>query len=44
MNKKIKGAFGEDLATNYLIKNKYKIIARDIHPLLTASQYTYRTI
>ena len=29
MNKKIKGAFGEDLATNYLIKNKYKIIARN---------------
>ena len=29
MNKKIKGDFGEDLATNYLIKNKYKIIARN---------------
>ena len=29
MNKKIKGVFGEDLATNYLIKNKYKIVARN---------------
>ncbi len=29
MNKKIKGVVGEDLATNYLVKNKYKIIARN---------------
>ena len=29
MNKKIKGLVGEDLAVNYLVKNKYKIIARN---------------
>ena len=29
MNKKIKGVVGEDLGTNYLVKNKYKIIARN---------------
>ena len=29
MNKKIKGLVGEDLAADYLVKNKYKIIARN---------------
>lgn len=29
MSNKIKGKYGEDLAVNYLIKNKYKIIERN---------------
>ena len=29
MNTKIKGIVGEDLAVNYLIKKKYKIIERN---------------
>ncbi len=31
MSNKIKGKYGEDTAVNYLIKNKYKIIARNYH-------------
>ena len=31
MSNKIKGKYGEDLAVNYLIKNKYKIIERNYH-------------
>lgn len=29
MSNKVKGKYGEDLAVNYLIKNKYKIIERN---------------
>ena len=31
MSNKIKGKYGEDIAVNYLIKNKYKIIERNYH-------------
>lgn len=31
MSNKIKGKYGEDIAVNYLIKNKYKIIQRNYH-------------